>query len=159
MLGLCSVHVEHVHCTCVKNDYISTFKADIHAQILHLRFSVSCSAVGYQVTGVVGVLREHLCLVLPLPLEQKPAVEWLAALEQAVRFSLASRFTDCLSRLPRPFTGQPLAAEGAVLEWLGGHVQQNILLALDVHWSTRLLQACSDRTRTSLQTLWSVHYS
>lgn len=103
--------------------------------------------------GVEGELREHLPLVLPLPLEQKPAVEWLAGLEQAVRFSLASRLTDCLSRLPRPLMGQPLTTEEAILEWLNGHVQQSILLALDIHWSSRLQQACSDHTHSSLQTL------
>ena len=119
--------------------------------------------------GVEGELREHLSLVLPLPLEQKPAVEWLAGLEkkpavewlagleQAVRFSLASRLTDCLARLPRPLTGQPLTTEEAVLEWLSGHVQQSILLALDIHWSSRLLQACSEHTHSSLQTLQLVH--
>ena len=107
--------------------------------------------------GVEGELKEHLLLVLPLPLEQKPAVEWLAGLEQAVRFSLASRLTDCLSRLPRPLTGELLTTEEAVLEWLSGHVQQTILLALDIHWSSRLLQACSDHTHSSLQTLQLVH--
>lgn len=107
--------------------------------------------------GVEGELKEHLSLVLPLPLEQKPAVEWLAGLEQAVRFSLASRLTDCLSRLPRPLTGEPLTTEEAVLEWLSGHVQQSILLALDIHWSSRLLQACSENSHSSLHTLQLVH--
>ena len=110
--------------------------------------------VGYQVTGVEGALGEHLSLVLPLPVEHKAAAEWLAGLEQAVRFSLASKLTDCLSKLPPPLTGQPLTAAEGVVEWLRSHVQQNVLLALDMHWSARLQQAFSDNTQGSIQTAW-----
>ena len=57
-------------------------------------------------TAVEGELGEHLSLVLPLSLDQKPAVEWLAGLERAVSFSLASRLTDCLATLPHTLAGR-----------------------------------------------------
>ena len=117
---------------------------------------ISIPAV-YQVTGVEGVLGERLFLVRPLPLEQKPAVEWLAGLEKAVKFSLASRLTDCLAKLPHPLAGQPLTTQEGVLEWLQSNVLQNVLLALDIHWSRRLLQTGSDNTHSNLQTVWLAH--
>ena len=115
--------------------------------------------LGYQVTGVEGELGEHLPLVLPLPLDQKPAVEWLVGLERAVSFSLASRLTDCLATLPCSLTGQPLTSEGGgdVLRWLQDHVEQNVLLTLDMHWSSRLLQVTPDSNH--LQETWlDMHY-
>ena len=108
-------------------------------------------------TGVEGELGEHLSLVLPLPLEEKTAVEWLAGLEQAVRFSLASRLTDCLGTLPLSLTGQPLSSEEATVKWIEDHVEQNILVALDIHWSGRLRQASSDNISTGLQAAWLVY--
>ena len=103
-------------------------------------------------TGVEGKLGELLPLSLPLSLEKKPAVEWLAGLEQAVRFSLASRLTDCLVTLPHTFSGQQLTSDTVLetVEWLEGNVEQNILLALDIHWSHRLLRS------TTNTGIWSV---
>ena len=103
-------------------------------------------------TGVEGKLGELLPLSLPLSLEKKPAVEWLAGLEQAVRFSLASRLTDCLATLPHTFSGQQLTSDTVLetMEWLEGNVEQNILLALDIHWSQRLLRS------TTNTGIWSV---
>ena len=112
--------------------------------------------IGYQITGVEGRLGELLPLVLPLALEKKAGVEWLAGLEQAVKFSLASRLTDCLATLPHTLTGQQLTSDTVqeVLEWLEGNVEQNILLALDIHWSHRLLKSVTDAANT--QSIWSV---
>ena len=56
-------------------------------------------------TGVEGNMEEQLALVLPLALRHRPGVEWLSALEQAVRFSLASSFTRTLSELPGQLMG------------------------------------------------------
>ena len=97
-----------------------------------------------------GKLGEHLTLVHPLPLEKKSSVEWLAGLEQAIKFSLASRLTDCLATLPHPLTGEELSSDTIqdVMEWMEGNVEQNILLALDIHWSHRLLESVSDTPRT-----------
>ena len=103
-------------------------------------------------TGVEGELGEHLSLVLPLPLEKKSAVDWLAGLEQALRFSLSSRLKECLDTLPHTLTGQPLTSDGVpeVMQWLKDNVEQNVLLALDIHWSQELLK--SDTTH--LQPIW-----
>ena len=110
---------------------------------------------GYQVTGVEGKLGEQLCLVLPLSLEQKPAVEWLAGLERAVCFSLGSRLTDCLATLPSSLSGHTLnSGVDGVLSWLQDHIEQNIILALDIHWSKCLLQSNADRS--NLHEIWSV---
>lgn len=93
-------------------------------------------------TGVEGELGEVLSLVIPLPLERRPAVEWLAGLEQAIKFSLASHLTDCLNSLPHDIlTGQqPLDSDRRVkvVRWLDGHVEQNILLTMDIYWSNTL---------------------
>ena len=53
-------------------------------------------------------MEEQLRLVVPLAVESQPAVQWLPALERAVRFSLASRLTDCQLDIPDVLLGKPL---------------------------------------------------
>ena len=86
-------------------------------------------------------------------------MEWLAGLEKAIKFSLASRLSDCLATLPPALSGQPLTSGGVeeVVEWLGGNVEQNVLLTLDIHWSHRLLKALTDTP--TIQAIWFVPLS
>ena len=56
---------------------------------------------GFQIVSVEGALGEQLLLTVPLLLtDSKSRVEWLQALEGALRSSLSRRLTECLVSLP-----------------------------------------------------------
>ncbi len=88
-------------CPSVSTNHVNflTLCADI------VIFSVHHYIPGFQIVGVVGGCGEPLPLVVPLPLGNRPAPQWLQALEGAMRYSLSCELTNSLATLPEPLMG------------------------------------------------------
>ena len=69
----------------------------------------------YQIVEVCDRLREPLRLCAPLSLSGKKAVEWLGALERALRYSLACHLTLCATSLPSQLLLMGNAEEGLLV--------------------------------------------
>lgn len=90
----------------------------------------------YQIVQVYDQNKEPLRLCVPLPITGRKAVEWLGALERAMRYSLACHLTTCATSFPP----QLLLLESVSDEGLPLHVFLSSAKSLYTHVHILLME-------------------
>lgn len=78
--------------------------------LAHERFKRGLN-LGFQILFVKDRQEKQLSLCVPLPLEKKPASEWLNGFEYSVSYSLASALNDVYFTLPSLLKGKEVLTE------------------------------------------------
>ena len=78
-------------------------------------FSPMAVQASYQIVQVYDQIKEPLRLCVPLSITGRKAVEWLGALERALRYSLACHLTACATSFPPQLLLMETAEEGLLV--------------------------------------------